>query len=264
MTEVAIVESPAEEETIEAEVIPTANMAVVARNPQEMVAAQASLIAFCDAKLGQIDEEERELTEAIEHHQKRKWSTKALARVKSGLGDRRMFYGKMKAAMLAGYYIVPDFPADVFAIRTTVKMPNRHGWGATSEDALETLHGHPVKAMMLPEGRGEYQSPRVRAGFTYKPDPNRETWAVDAANFRKIEFPYALAVPEVVEAAKTAMALKLFDELAVSPQRPAKQSAQAQIADPIMLGRIIRPWDRYGRNRAAAFLIAWWLDPNTL
>lgn len=97
--------------------------AIIALNPGQMQEAQATTLAWVDAKIAgaQADVEAAESTVATLRAYGLKPDTaegqlnKAAKRVR--------FYRKVRAALALGYYIVPPFPLQLFAIRTDQQVP---------------------------------------------------------------------------------------------------------------------------------------------
>jgi hypothetical protein len=76
-------------------------------------------------------------------------------------------------------------------------------------------------------------------------------WSAWATDFMDVAFPLQAAKPELMNATAQAMALKIFDEIGVAPNRRGK--------DPLILGVINGP-----QFRKQYFLIAWYLDTRAL
>lgn len=246
-----------------------ADMTLIARSPDQLQAEQRRLIGWCAAKRNEVAGTIADLEASIAHHRKLKWGFAPLRTALNREKQRSLFYEKVQAALEAGFYIVPNFPCEVFAIRT-----NRSADGSYS-----TTNGHRAainnlptqKAAVLQIGDGDYKNPtplgRVTHVTTQKksyPPNTTETEKVHHAlvvDFAEMTFPFAFAKPEVLTATQQAMAMKLFDELGVLPS--------TQKGDPMVIGRIIRPWQRTQWNDNAArrhlsFLVVWWLDTNTI
>jgi hypothetical protein len=249
--------------TANAEDVPhasAANMTLIARSRDELQAEQRRLISWCDAKLVEINAEREEFEGMIALHKLRKWKTSTLQGALNKARQRVTFYEKVKAALDAGFYIVPNFPGDVFAIRT-----NREplGVGTSSYSGRDALARMPQQAAAaLPIGAGEYQSPRPMGYVEEHPsaDGKRTDYTAVVSDFATIKFPFAFAKAEILTATQEAMSLRLFDELAALPSRARK-------ADPMIVGRIVRPGvPRWSRDRSGylSLLVIWWLDTSTI
>lgn len=229
---------------------------VVASNPLEMAAAQRSMILWCARKIQAEKAEVAEAQKNLDAAKANKWSPAAWAsQVKKG--EKRVeFYRKIKMALEAGYYIVPPFPIDIFAIRTNASGP-RYKWQTNN-----WRDHHEQKARVLPAGEGRYVSPDpdlISQNF-FAPDDkggSKEVRHWRPYDFKGVEFPFKLAKGEIMHATRAAMALKIFDQLGALPTHRAP--------DPIICGQILFPTQpRWGDRRALTFFISWWLDTRTL
>ena len=228
---------------------PMQELHLMARDPAEMMGAQKQLILWCARKM-QAEKAELADSEAnLAQAKKAKWATKPWAR-RVNLQKRRIeFYRKVKMALEAGYYIVPPFPVDVFAIRTDRKKPDK-------KTTTYRYSGHGQSARLLPAGEGRYVSNHPEIWETEKPGTDRdgreitikEWWAEE---FQPVDFPFIAVKPEVIDATNKAMARKLFDEFGVLPARGC--------GDPIVVGRIKKP-NQASWAHPLTFFIAWWLD----
>ncbi len=159
-------------------------------------------------------------------------------------------------ALEAGYYIVPPFPVDVFAIRTKKWVPKRLD-GTNSDN-------HDQGAMILPANEGRYVDPKPRRESYIESEKQRDgtSKAVTyyaATEFLDADFPFKLARAEIREATSKAMKLRIFDQFGVLPR--------VRKPDPIVCGQILvpdKPNYRYSQREAITFFVAWWLDTKTL
>ena len=171
-----------------------------------------------------------------------------------------VFYEKMLAAFNAGYYIVPNFPVTLFAIKTTKPTPKRM-WARLRSENRKNFQQHPE---VLPAGEGEYQNPNpivTKSYSSFLSDQQKgDTWAFEATEWDEMEFPANMARVHVMEAATRAMDEKIFDEVAFLPQDHKRNP------DPLLIGRIIdpRPAAYYGGQRRVSFMLAWHIDTRTL
>lgn len=234
-----------------------ADFTVIATTPAAMIEAQQSLIAWADRKIEAIRVESREAMEQLEIAVARKWKTDAWRRQVAKYERRIEFYEKIKAALNAGYYIVPPFPIDVFAIRTKRETPKRKD--STHRD------NHDQDAQILPVGEGRYVDPKpVRDSYvdevTGSDGKSKNVTQYFAAEFADVDFPFKLARSEIRDATNAAMALGIFDRMGVLPRTRAP--------DPLVCGQIIVPNQPgyYGADslKCVTFFVAWWLDTKTL
>lgn len=229
------------------------DLALVALTPAEMPEQQRALAEWCARK---IDAVQRELghwraleEEAVSGGFKHATYTAHARRTEK----RISYYEKIKAAIEAGYLIVPNMPVRLFAVRVDRETPRRiendYRWGRTFD----------ARAEALPAGTGRYVDDRLpvysRKVKTQKSDGTEDTrtlYFADEYN-EDIDFPLRGVHPRVLEASGRAMALKLFDELGVVQNDIGR--------DPIVVGRLLDP---RGQNRRVTFFIAWWLNTRDL
>lgn len=229
---------------------------VYANNPVDMVSAQKSLILWAARK---IQAAKTELTEAqanLDAAKSHKWGANGWDKQVRKHERRIEFYRKIKMALEAGYYIVPPFPIDLFAIRTDRGAP-RLKWQTNS-----WRDHHEQKARVLAAGEGRYVSPDpTLASDSFNVSDGKggtravTHWRPD--EWREADFPFKLAKPEIMAATQAAMALKVFDQLGALPTHRAP--------DPIICGQICYPeHSGYGPRRAITFFVSWWLDTKTI
>lgn len=229
--------------------------AVIATTPQGMIAAQPKLLEWCEAR---IDSGRRDLSLAestFNALQRAKMRTQSASAQINKARRRIGFYEKVRAAIAAGYYIVPPFELQVFAIRTD-RMPD--------EEESENSRGNEHKARVLPVGEGAYVDPvpaREQIGTKtkirdYGSDKGKEYQVAlydNADEFNAVSLPLRAQRPEIIDAVSGALEQKIFDALGIAPAYRA--------ADPIICGQIIRP-EKY--STPVTFFVAWWLDQSDL
>jgi hypothetical protein len=159
---------------------------------------------------------------------------------------RITFYEKMKAALAAGYYIIPPFDIQLFAIRTNlVSSPDQTGPRSWAADQ---------KARTLPVGAGRYVNPAMkRSAIDVIKEPSDDGKTRDVTIFINddwgdVSIPVRALKPEIIEATGRALYEKIFDALGIAPAYRA--------TDPIIAGQINKP-DGKG---VVTFFVAWWLD----
>lgn len=237
---------------------------VIAQSPREMEAAQLNLIAWAERKAGLIERELREAAEQLRIAIGRKWKTTAWRSEVRKHQNRIEFYKKVKAALEAGYYIVPPFPIDIFAIRVDRSHPHRR-------DQI-SANNHDQPAQVLPQGEGRYVDPRPFVASRVQTDTkivNHQTGETKqvpvkyhyATEYDEVDFPFKLARAEIKDTTLKAMALKIFDQIGVLPR--------VRKPDPIVCGQILFPnkkvyaWNPHNQN-GLTFFVAWWLDTKTI
>lgn len=245
-----------------ASIVPTTgdNFELSASNPTEMVQCHETAIEWCKRKIELVKNETKELFDAFTHAEQRKWKSSVLKKHWELAQKRVDFYEKMKAAFDAGYYIVPNFPATVFAIRTDKDSPS---------PALKIGYNYEPKmtkeSAVLPIGEGEYQNPEPVVRFDKREvndgTGNKKTvkdyWC---DRWQDLEFPANMAKLHIMAAATRAMALKVFDEVCMLP------SDRKRHADPMLIGTIIlKTKSPYSSDwKKCSFMIGWHIDTKTL
>jgi hypothetical protein len=231
------------------------SLELTATTPVEMQEAQTHLIQWCEQKIVQMKHDAAELAENVAIAIKRKWKSATLKRHAELASKRVTFYEKIKAALEAGYCIVPNFPVTVFAIRTSREKPLRKLYIGTYKHSGNFTQ----EAQTLPSGEGEYKDPNpyVQTYSNEKKDSKGNAvteYQKCATKFDDVEFPINMAKPRIMEATGRAMALKLFDEMGILPDPHPKK-------DPIIVGRIIDPRPTgYGPRKTITFIVAWHLN----
>lgn len=240
------------------------NIFVAASTLEEMNAAQQKLIIWADKKIEKLKDELRAAEVNLDIAKKRKWATDPFKRTVALATKKVEFYEKVRAALEAGYTIIPDMPMDVFAIRTTRKNPaknyaqasTQYGGSAVPEDQVSNSP---------PLGTGKFVSPSAfirsrsfeKKDKDGKPIPMEKAWATEFDE--AIDFPFKMAKPSVLNATAKALGQKFFDELGGAPSK-----AQAHKGDPMVIGRIFyggkRPWQQKG----ISFLVSWFIDSKDL
>lgn len=234
----------------EKEIIPKflGDLQLSATLPQDMLNAQQQLISWCDNKIAILKSDAKDLKQAFEHAKKMKWKHTTLQNQYNKTGKRVSYYQKIKEALLAGYTIVPNFPVDIFAIRTDKDKPKQYlstsSWerGRVSQPAYD-----------MPLGVGEYKSDRPTIYEKEIGDNKKHYWA---EKWQDVDFPLNMAKPIIMEATSNAMALKIFDRFGVFPSARKND-------DPVIIGQIVHKQGAY-QSKIVSFMIAWHLNTNVL
>jgi hypothetical protein len=231
---------------------PEENLALIALTPGDMPEQQRKLSAWCERKIALV---ERELgtwaalqEEAIQGGFKHASYTAGCNRT----AKRIDYYKKIKAAVDAGYLIVPNMPTVTFAVRVKRAKPPRHETGS------EWSAAH-AAAELLPAGEGRYVDEKNYTESETLPDTNYKGEPIEKVRFfatafdEDVDFPLQGVMPEVLRATSRAMALRLFDQLGVVQNSGGR--------DPIVVGQLLDP---RGNRRLTTFFVAWWLNTATL
>lgn len=226
-----------------------------AQTPAEMLACQQNLILWCERKITSMEHEHKELQGAYEHAHAHKWKSDTLKRHAAIAAKRVTFYQKIKAALEAGYYIVPNFPVTLFAVRTKSKKP-----APMAKVGLTYVPNLSQEAQVLPQGQGEYQNPvPVIRQSPARTENNRTVHDYWATEWDEMEFPANMAKLHIMEATTKAMQEKIFDEMGMLPADHKRHP------DPILVGHIVDPRPvGYGPRKHVTFMVAWHIDTSTL
>jgi len=217
---------------------------------------QQPLIEWMTLKVNDEEKELADLEENLAIAKKNKLATKPWQGRVSRQKRKVEYYKKGKLALEAGYWMVPAFPADTFAVRTTKSKPEPtvHSWASSAPD---------VKSTNPPAGEGTYVDSRpLVEQFTRRTwDKEKQDWK-EETKFRPSEldttpdFPISFAKPQVLDATGRAMALKIFDEIGILPYRTQRRG------DPMVIGKIFRK-EGYTTHELN-FVICWWIDTRQL
>lgn len=225
------------------------DLQLTATLPNEMMVAQNHLIQWCDGKMASLRLECDELKAAYEHAKKNKWKFSVLQSQYNKSVKKVSYYEKIKAALEAGYVIIPNFPVDMFAIRTDKGKPKKYlntYWNENGRNVQE------VSDMALTVG--EYKNPRPTILSQKIDDKTSQYWAEDWKD--EIDFPLNMAKPLIMQATSNAMALKIFDRFGVMPSTRRDD-------DPVIIGQILNKRGPF-QTKIVSFMIAWHLNTNVL
>lgn len=231
----------------------------VALTPGDLPQAQTGIADWCQAKIRELGSELREQRENFRYAKTHKWKVTGW-QAQIGRTKRRMvYYAKIKAAVQAGYLIVPNFNVQVMAVRTD-RLEPRGLYADGRPYSNRDLDDQAERVPALPAGRGRYVgfSLDVKDRSYDEADPNNPGKRRIVKNFvptgyRVPDFPALAVKPIVLQAAEHAMSLRLFDRIGVVTGRKK---------DPVVIGEITM---REGYStRSVQFFIAWWLDTRSL
>lgn len=233
------------------EIIPAVkDIQLTATLPQEMVTSQTSLIHWCNQKVICLYAESAELKDAFELARDKQWNYRTLQSQYNKSVKEIHYYEKMKGALEAGFYIIPNFPVTLFAIRTKQKDVKGHSesyWGDFQQTAQE-----------LPEGDGEYKNP-FPVVYRKNEERNEKREIIGKpysypSSWDELSFPITMAKPVIMQATDRAMVLKIFDQFGIMPA--------TRNEDPVIIGQIKM---KVGyRAKLVSFMIAWHLNTNVL
>lgn len=231
---------------------------LVAMTPGAVVDAKARLLVWADEKIAQAERDAEEMGRTADIAERNGFAHAGARRHAKAAVKNVEFYQKIRAAVEDGYVIVPNFPIDVFAVRTAKARP--------SADLRSGENYQPrandIESEAPPVGAGRYVSDtplveldRYEEPHTLDPKKTVVMRTVKNVGFYGVDFPIPiqLVAPQIIEATGEAMRKLIFDEIGLcSDANPRK--------DPIVIGRIYSP----KRRRAVSFFVGWWIDLRTL
>lgn len=232
-------------------------LVVIAHNSHEMAAAQVQLGTWAEKKVAETSDARAEIEESLRLAVEHKWGVTGLRRAVGIAKKQHEFYRKIAAAVRLGYVIVPNFPVDLFAIRTTKGTPKR----GQQDGGWFSDRAHEQESNAPPIGHGSYVDAIPETEVRSYPAKSADGQAITkhfnfATAFRDVAFPITAVKPQILDDTGRAMAAKVFDEIGIGPEGVIR----SRIKDPMVIGRIIyRP-----KKRVVSFLIAWWLTNKDL
>jgi hypothetical protein len=174
--------------------------------------------------------------------------------------ERVGFLVKVKAALEAGYLLMPDMPGEVLAVRTSKDpaWPSKRFWGEYHGLTPTEPANH-----RLPPGEGWYANPNPDTQFRTVNDPVSGKFLRDEIRATMLRDPsgidHKFLKPAIIDKMTGAMTRHIFDEIVCVGAKPTKSPTPTRAdPDPIVLGRVVS-----GRQ-VAAFLIAWFVDLSEL
>jgi hypothetical protein len=250
---------------------------LVALNPAEMQAARSNLKVHLEQRLTVIEREIVEANAALNEARRNGWATASLTTVRNRLVDDETYYNKILAAVEAGHTIIPEFPIEVFAVRTADKeASSSNTWiGHPGNDTY--LH-RPARAETLPAGAGEYRNPQPdvqtwRAGTIEQDGVSRTQIRILRTGYPAgpISFPVHVTRSPIMRAAAEAMKDKVFDQIGTchpviadtaSAARRVERNAR-RAGDPLVIGQILHKHVG-NKQKCVSFIIAWHLNLDEL
>lgn len=225
--------------------------AIIALDPRQMAEAQTTTVAWIDRKIGDCHREQDDAQALFDSLNRARLDVRPATRAQDACARRLRFYEKVKMALEAGYYIVPPFVLQAFAIRVDRK--------ANPDVSTRQWVSDETPPRVLPAGAGRFvnpQPPRVwEATRKERIDATDQTRDIDLyrnGDWGDVALPVRALKPEIIDAVGKALEEKVFDVLGIAP---AYRSS-----DPIICGRILHP----DGKRALTFFVAWWLDESDL
>lgn len=238
-----------------------------ASDANELVEAQHATIAKVIEKQRQAEDEMNRANEALEAAGRHPGlSADAAKRIARKAEQRLAFVTKVRAALEAGYLIVPNFRSDPIAVR--VKATRTHGHQPQTQNQYRPPRPFNEKPDVLAVGEGRYVSAQPNSQ-SYRNDSRQgqpDHWITYPTTLEpEVTLPAAFVKTSVVERTGAALEKKIFDEISVTADwsgTSGNANWQANVkGDPMVVGRII---DKSRPNHVLSFLIAWFLDTSVI
>lgn len=247
------------------------DLIVFAENREEMVASQLQMVDWAVMKLENAKEELAEVTANLEQAVKGKMKASGWRKQQERANQKVQYYEKMHAALAAGYVIVPNFPIDIFAVRTSRKYPIQMYHRYVNDLGDKTDRTQEGEVLALGKGENVSDAPLVkrRSSGYHQEKPCSVRWADE---YQAVDFPMKAIKPVILDRTSKALQLKVFDEIGILPARPQKRKALAPASaaitvprgiDPMIIGRI-KFKQAAGKDKVVSFVIAWWLKASDL
>lgn len=230
---------------------------VFARTPEEMARAQSALITWASNKTLQVEAELAIAKENLEAAKDAKIRTAGWQREVKKHEKSLRYYEKIHAALIEGYFIVPDFPIQILAVRTTAEVP-------TDQGAYRSRHGiDNERHEELPAGEGEYKDSHPKVVKVNVSEEQKDgtqnmvtKYTAENTQLQTVDFPFRLIRPHLLKDLKKAMEHKIFDAIGVLPNARADR-------DPMLVGVIENRKGKYN-VKSVQFLISWWIPTASL
>ena len=237
---------------------------LVALTPGALPGVQAELMTWCRGQIVTLGAELRDANQNLRQAQKMKWKHRGWLSVVRRLKLRMIYFTKICEAVKAGFVLVPNFAAELIAVRVDSAQARSVGAAYPSQIneakpdlALPPRRGHYVDEM-LPTYTGTHTESDGKGGSV------KRFWARTTGDYGQVDFPMLAVKPIVLEATEAAMQLQIFDRIGVAYGANAGGSAARRRSDPIVVGQILDGSKSVPEEHLVTFFIAWWLDPRSL
>jgi len=241
-----------------------AHRSLVALTPQDVAGAQSELASWCKGKILELSLDLRDARQNMRQAKAMLWRWQGWQRVITKTQRRMIYYAKIRAAVNAGYLVIPNLPCETIAVRVGSMAPR------PAEAQYPTSINEAKPDLSLPPGRGHYVDetlPHTDLSWN-EPDGKGGTKLVRHVRVdsydETIDFPATLIKPVILGATQRAMALRIFDRIGVSFGGTNTMSSRRRRSDPIVVGQILNGAEKYPEEKMVTFFVAWWLDTRSL
>lgn len=232
---------------------------LVALDSADMPAVQSQLVDWCKTRIIQLGSELRDFRGNLRQARQMHWRRSSWERLISATKAKMLYYVKIKTAVEAGYVVIPNFPAEVLAVRVEEGTGPRHKSGhypSQINEAAPDLRLAPGEGVYVDEMIPTYDSSYTETQADGKKVKHGR--ATRHTHYNKTpDFPMALVKPIVLDATRRAMAFRVFDRIGLAHGGSDMSKARRK-SDPLVIGQILDPADKY-RQRRVTFFVAWWI-----
>jgi hypothetical protein len=239
------------------------SQSLVALSPAEVGPAQQQLRTWLVAKIRALGADLRDQRQNLAVAKASKWKHSGWQQAVTRTKQRMIYYAKLKAAVEAGYLIVPNFDLEVLAVRVLRETPPAAIHDTTSAYSRVETRTAPE---LLPPGAGRYvdDCTTMTADTYLAKDPKTgldvKHYVTRVADYATVDFPVQVIKPEVLDATRQAMARRIFDRIGLATGRKSDPLVVGEIVDPRSMP--LKGWRDPARR--VSFFIAWWLNTDTL
>lgn len=245
-------------------------LVVIASTPDEMVASQHALIASVGEKIVRTEAAIAENKAILAATVKAKVNQTAAKRLLKLSEHRAMYLGKVKAALEAGYVMVPDMEGQILAIRVKRDRPEQGNRTSTTQ-FISGPTGELPDA--IPAGVGEYVNPVPDStALALFDNAGKQTGTrLRIEDFSdELALPTQFLKPTIIQRTGEAVELKIFDEIVAvydGAQTYRRKAVKGGKGDPLIIVRIFDHGGgrkKFQRRATLAFLIAWFIDTSVI
>jgi hypothetical protein len=229
--------------------------ALVALDAGDMPGVQSQLIGWCQTRIIQLGSELKDFRQNLRQAKQMHWRRSSWERLISKTKAKMIYYVKVKTAVEAGYVVIPNFPAEILAVRVEKGSGPGYKTGSYPTQINETKPD-----LRLPPGEGKYVDemlPTYDSSYT-GPDNKVVKRVSRHGHYNHTpDFPMALVKPIILDATRRAMAFRVFDRIGLAHGGSDMSKARRK-SDPLVVGQILDPADQY-RQKRVTFFVAWWV-----
>jgi hypothetical protein len=229
--------------------------ALVALDAGDMPGVQSQLIGWCQLRIVQLGSELKDFRQNLRQAKQMHWRRSSWERLIAKTKAKMIYYVKVREAVNAGYVVIPNFPAEILAVRVEEGTGPRYKVGVYPTQINEAKPD-----LQLPPGEGQYVDEML-------PTDDRSRMGTDNKMIQRVvrtgaynetpDFPMSLVKPIILEATQRAMAIRVFDRIGLAHGGSDMSKARRK-SDPLVVGQILDPADQY-RQKRVTFFVAWWV-----